>query len=414
VSIVLICLGSLVGVASLQAPYKRAAATLPEELSAARAAGWAIEPADLAARVAAPEGHNVAPLYRTAIGLLQIGPPDHAIREITSGEDIASTPETWRELESVLEAAERGARMSHCDFGRTWQDGVDLELPEYSDLRTLVQLFAARAQVMARDGRAREAFADLDSIAGIARHVSQEPLLVSILVGMSFEGIAHDTLEQVLDARRPSRDTIQLAERFLSQLSELPDLNTVLQSELMLGRLGIRSSGGGGSRGAQARPSQLGAGLMRYTDRQGLHDAVEARLLANYRKIFHALDNHSGDWKEQELALRKLETEFMADPDPASQEARPILPALQEVTRALGRQHARRCVTAAAVWTLRYRLEQGRLPLALPAEQKFMDPFVRVRLTYLLQDDGFLLYSVGVDGLDDGGHPSRDIVFTGR
>jgi len=63
---------------------------------------------------------------------------------------------------------------------------------------------------------------------------------------------------------------------------------------------------------------------------------------------------------------------------------------------------------AAAVW--RHRLTTGRFPevLADAGADAFVDPFSAAPFVYRVTDDGFILYSVGFDGDDDGGkHEER-------
>jgi hypothetical protein len=57
-----------------------------------------------------------------------------------------------------------------------------------------------------------------------------------------------------------------------------------------------------------------------------------------------------------------------------------------------------------------YRSEHGQLPNSLPSA--FSDPFDGQPLRYKKLAKGYVVYSVGEDGKDDGGDEKKDITFT--
>ena len=66
--------------------------------------------------------------------------------------------------------------------------------------------------------------------------------------------------------------------------------------------------------------------------------------------------------------------------------------------------------TSAGVSVESYRSEHGVLPDQLPSE--FADPFTGRPLRYKKLAKGYVVYSVGEDGRDDGGDEKKDITFT--
>ena len=70
--------------------------------------------------------------------------------------------------------------------------------------------------------------------------------------------------------------------------------------------------------------------------------------------------------------------------------------------------------TQAGLWAESYRSEHGQLPNALPSN--LIDPFDGQPLRYKRLAKGYVIYSVGEDGIDNGGTegfgPGTDITFT--
>jgi hypothetical protein len=66
----------------------------------------------------------------------------------------------------------------------------------------------------------------------------------------------------------------------------------------------------------------------------------------------------------------------------------------------------------------RYRLAQGKLPDSIADLASFLihaaftDPFDGNQLRYERLTNGYGVYSVGEDGVDDGGDEKRDVTFT--
>jgi hypothetical protein len=99
-----------------------------------------------------------------------------------------------------------------------------------------------------------------------------------------------------------------------------------------------------------------------------------------------------------------------------------LTPALDGAMQTGGRSEAGVSVMTTAIAVERYRLRQGRLPqkleqlvpeffAAVPA-----DPFDGQPLRYFVRENGFTVYSIGVDGVDNAGEENEqtgkpDIAF---
>jgi len=106
--------------------------------------------------------------------------------------------ETYR---SSLHETELGARRLTCHWefdSRT--EGIDLVLPEIQDMRALARLVALRARFAVLDGKIDEAVYWIQTGYAMARHVSDGPLLIQSLVGVSLSELMAKPLEDLIQA----------------------------------------------------------------------------------------------------------------------------------------------------------------------------------------------------------------------
>lgn len=86
-------------------------------------------------------------------------------------------------------------------------------------------------------------------------------------------------------------------------------------------------------------------------------------------------------------------------------------PALPQIAELYWRTRTRRRLMIAHLLLREYRLREGRYPASIEAlnlKELTIDPFSGRPFVYRLTGERYLLYSVGVDGKDDGGHnPAR-------
>jgi hypothetical protein len=99
-----------------------------------------------------------------------------------------------------------------------------------------------------------------------------------------------------------------------------------------------------------------------------------------------------------------------------------LIPTLDAALAATARGNAQSEAAATAIAIEQYRRQQGTLPERLEQlvpeflPQLPADPFNGQPLRYVMQPDHYLLYSVGQDGVDNGGQTEsqRDVVFRVR
>jgi hypothetical protein len=365
---------------------------------------------------------NAAPLYKQAFAALDA---DAALKSDESPLTKATTidvanpavTETLARHAATLDLIRRAADRDTCRFQRDWtRPSIDMLLPEMQSLRTAARLLVLDARREAADGNAADALHDVARIQRIGRHASNEPLLISNLVGLAIDTMALETFAKVLPTLRKS----DLAALDSSDIRDLVTTPPAMASHYY---------------GEEAFGLSTFAGMA--DSRFGVMNALEmfanqpqrpflSRILpltllyrvffleadlTGYRSImrkYQQLAAGSEPYPEVKKKTDAMETE-LRDRSPGMMSSL-IMPALGGVFRAQAQDVARQRAATALVAATRQRLETGAVPetfdelaaqLVPPASR---DPFTADQpLVMKRTDDALLVYSIGPDGEDDGG-----------
>jgi hypothetical protein len=319
-------------------------------------------------------------------------------------------------IASLRQAADRPA----CRFTRDWtRPSAGMLLPEMTSLRRAARLLSLAARRAAVDGSAAEAMADVVRLRRLARHAAGEPLLISGLVGMAIDATADETLVAILPTLRPSDLPLLDAEGLLGDPF---DVTRWLLGEQAFGLSMFATLGTGSGpdpAGLLANGSEYGAAPAVPTLMLPYRVFLLPSDLAGYRavmgeELLHCTTD-AGDrsWPVSHRRLEDLAARIKERPPGIFTEL--ITPALQGFAEAVTRSQARRKVVAALIAATRHRLETGSLPGSLtalvPGQLAAMpqDPFIGTSraeeepLRFVAGSDWLTVYSVGVNGVDDGG-----------
>ena len=323
-------------------------------------------------------------------------------------------------IASLRQAADRPA----CRFTRDWtRPSAGMLLPEMTSLRRAARLLSLAARRAAVDGSAAEAMADVVRLRRLARHAAGEPLLISGLVGMAIDATADETLVAILPTLRPSDLPLLDAEGLLGDPF---DVTRWLLGEQAFGLSMFATLGTGSGpdpAGLLANGSEYGAAPAVPTLMLPYRVFLLPSDLAGYRavmgeELLHCTTD-AGDrsWPVSHRRLEDLAARIKERPPGIFTEL--ITPALQGFAEAVTLSQARRKVVAALIAATRHRLETGSLPGSLtalvPGQLAAMpqDPFIGTSraeeepLRFVAGSDWLTVYSVGVNGVDDGG--PRDV-----
>ncbi len=317
---------------------------------------------------------DAAPLYRQAFELVEADAAldGDAAMPATADASSAAVADLLLRHGTTLDIVRRAADRPGCRFVRDWsRPSVDALLPEEGALRKAVRLLALAARREAATGDVRAALADVVRMHRIAAHVAAEPTLVAGFVAVATDGLALETLAAVLPAVTKT-DAAALDD---------PALSDVVRSTPSLQRpfLGEEAMGLATFAALTDTAAFEGGDVPGSTGAEPVGMLVRCFLLPADLRTYRSSMN----------AYRQL------------------------VAAAAARHRAAEVLLAAT----RARLARGELPDSsdaivperLPAVPR--DPFVTAGgLRVKTGADGWLVYSVGPDGEDDGGPPPAGTV----
>ncbi len=122
----------------------------------------------------------------------------------------------------------RATKLSRCDWGLDYNDGVGLLMPHLSRSRDAARLAALDARRAFQRGDAKTGWNDAIAIMTLGRHMSSDPIMISVLVGANLESMAIDAVAPYLPvARLPYSQ----AAADLAKLPKVPPFTQTLATE---------------------------------------------------------------------------------------------------------------------------------------------------------------------------------------
>ncbi|MFN9369325.1 MAG: hypothetical protein ACK6CT_11270 [Planctomycetia bacterium] len=386
-----------------------------------------IEAAEIVAAALPPApapDDDAAPLYQRAFAAIaadtSLDAPQSAFW--TSLMTDAETPQVAAILArhvATLDLLRRAADKPGCRFDRDWSRlSIDMQLPEIREMRQASLLLMLAARTAAADGDGAEALADVVHIHRLGMHVAGEPLLVSGLVGRALDAVAIQTLEDVLP--RLERDDLPRLDAGPVREIVGPPM-TFQRAFLGEEALGLATLAGladgtretstlAALRGLSAEPTErpfdeplsllyrcflLPADITNYRSILHRYQAVVAALSRTTAKSSAAIGKQTAGI-EDELRSRRAGVFTMIVASP-----------LGSVIKSQLKAEALHAAAGVLVAATRARLAGGTLPTALvPDTIRVLprDPFTAdAALVARRSDTGWVVYSVGPDGEDDGG-----------
>jgi hypothetical protein len=315
----------------------------------------------------------------------------------------------------------RAAGMKECTFDRDWaRPSPDMLLPEGALARDSARLLALDALHHASASRFDRAAEDVAALFGMAGHLAQEPVLISVLVAVNAETTALDAL-QALAAAGPDGMTPLAAVVPDPALRYRRAMGRAMRMEEAFGlscfTLLANDPGGelGGYLGLDTGPSANPlVALWRVFLMQDDIDGYR-RLMREYR-TFGRMPLHEARRALPDQTDRVEKGQY----GPLT---RLLAPALTKCFEMAARADAQRDVLAVAQAALRFRQATGRMPASpadlVPAYLAAMpaDPFDGEPLRMKAADGTLIIYSIADNMTDDGGTPwdkktsKGDIVF---
>jgi hypothetical protein len=387
----------------------RIAQSLDSEVAAAQKDGMpmTIEEVRASIRERTP-GANAAPLYLGAFSLAkgQQMPSELADRFLggaATGPDGKELRSRLASLGPALTLFERGTAQASLNYDRRWELGLSLLLPDLADHKKLVTALTMRGLLEAQAGDLARAEKTMVTAARATAHLKADPLLISYLVCLADEAVVLRGARRIVSERPQDPAARRLARAVLTTLGPMPDLRQVCGVEATVARKAVNELGMDGvlaslsSSGIATAPptARFAATALRVPP---VRQANEAKVVRFWREMHERIPEDPNDVAGMAQAVDGMERQYGDMSGLSSAMLNLLAPSLQGVVQTAKIALARRKVLATALDLLDAKARTG----VYPATVKVSDPWGG-SLRYRRQPGGFVLYSVGADGKDDGG-----------
>lgn len=358
-----------------------------------------------------PVDQNAAPLY-TQWRQQHVSLPNYAevlsYRFQYTPEQLARVRKIFEDKHGAMDLLHRATDKPSCVFpGDAFR--------HWAAMREAAREIKTESYLLAHDGRYADAIVNNARGFRIAKQTASRSTFISYLVGAAMESITlsgmddvlylagpnQDVNQKVLDAVRSVRPVLSLKDALKGDVAE-----TLKDADML--RTGSPSDFANISSGFTTNESVKFRPFTPEERRFAVNilDAAEARYLATMRTMIAdaGLPSAQRRIRFQQMAAKQEAGGKTVLENPVDS----IAAMLQSVAAKSGdlddRVKANEEVTMAAAALLAEKARTGRFPAALPGN--FPDPFSGKPLRYRKEGaDGFVVYSVGVDGKFDGGKP---------
>lgn len=342
-------------------------------------------------------------------------------------EEVFEQFRTWVAANATaLELAAEGARKPYYCPVYTGPTAILAGMPPLAGVRQLAFVLDTRIKLRVFDGEDDLLLADMTTLHRLACHLGGNKVLAHQLIGLGIRTLMMGTIRGILASESVDPSTLAAVQRQLEQFEEadpgVPDFTL----ERFVWRDGIQRmfTDDGNGKGRVPVAVVTGLGIFEKSVR-GLVDPLtpeqNASLLGLSREeTVRCVEEF---FSSIEIAATKTPWEYRHEPNGVKD----VLDALLQENAYVGllggaavgildrpwRARADLDALVATIAVIRYRVERGEYPGSLRqlVEAGFLrqtprDPCSSDLLIYKRGDDGFLLYSRGLDFDDDGGVPS--------
>jgi hypothetical protein len=316
-----------------------------------------------------------------------------------------------RSLDAMHQAAREGG---HARFPTRFADGISMLLPHAQQIRAGARLLALETVVSAHRRQPDAVMESVTTMFAAARSLEQEPILVCQLVRMALSGMARARIAWLLSADILDDEQLQALDAELATSDYHQPLRRALMGERVIGLQ------------AFANPRSLGPDFPNAP--LGLTPSSDQTMYLQIMSQMISAADSAGPARKQ--AIDRIDTRLKQLAGNNGAKLRyPItllmVPALSAFGEAGSRNEAERDATRTALAIERFRHREGRLPAKIDQlvpnylGAPLIDPFDGAALRYRADAAEYLVYSVGSNGVDDGGvtqppAPPADIVVRVR
>jgi hypothetical protein len=384
--------------------------------------GWRMEEIE-AARETVPEEENSARIVVAAAERLpkqwpskdfheedsHFGPPNEKMSE-------ADFLLLSRELASVKSALETAIKLADMPRGRhriVWESNpIATLLPDQQESRRIMKLLCYEAVRLSQKGETKEALTACRAALNAARSLGDEPIYISQLIRIAGATRACKAIERTVAQGEPPVEDMRVLQKLLENEDALSLLLAATRGEraslhrvfegVERGEISLRElEGTTGTSSNWLEGSVIDLWRM---DTDEDHALALSLMTRRIKEIQRPMPEQAALEKQFEQDVRNMpRTAYITYL---------LLPALSKISEAFRRKHAILRCTIVALAAERYRQDKKIWPdkldqlcphylTAVP-----VDPHDGAPLRYRRLKDGVVIYSVGGDGVDNGGNLS--------
>ncbi len=303
-----------------------------------------------------------------------------------------------RTVDSALFAIEEGTRRSAFQFHRNYDAGINIATPELLDMTGLAYIIGAKACLEAEAGATDRAWQLAAVQAKLADVYRGEPIRISQDIRMHMIKLSCDTVRHLCEIAPPGKEQQEHMDSILRALDDVTPLVRAMDGERLLCGEWLF---------AQSKKELYGAVLRNQSSQiPGFVVWLRTKRLT-FKPSF--LADHATYLRIMLEGTQSLERPYSPG---GARENDGRSPLTRMLTPAFGGDRTFQCETIAFIRITRaylalfqYRAAHGTFPASLDALNLdgLSDPFAQGPLHYRAEGEGFIVYSVGPDGKDNGG-----------
>lgn len=392
----LCCLG---GVLVFNYSLRNTGEQLRSELAEARSLGIPTGAQDLAVQNEVKPSDNAAPIYLAAIDKERTDPKlKRLVTELGSGKG------DGKGAEPILALVAKAASKPGCRFERKWNQGLNLDYPEFKELKRYVKASAERAKREGRSGNWQAALQSLAVGRRISEHMGQDPSMIAMLARTFGEASVELALWQVARANAQVPGFIPAAIRFEEQAAPLPLIRDRIAADFALQMETISNLGRLVSDDMkESNGMDPDRSVQQAFDSPFIKSGVQERLVRSYLQVFREMPSDPNDLDGAQKALDAMQARSEKDRSPFNAMNLLISPTYHGIPDFVRHLVSLRRLNRCGLGMLAKGKASG-LTAAPPGCE--MDPFADKAFMYRPNPKGFILYGVGRNRIDDGGNPS--------
>ena len=322
-------------------------------------------------------------------------------------------------IAEIKQLAALGGPVADLDYSQ----GMAMQLPHLAKLREMARVLRIEAIVLAEEGDFAGAAENILLTMKLGDAVAEEPILISQTVRMAIHRTAIDTVRDALPPGKCPPEALGPLLAYAAQADHRDSFADSMSGQGVLGLVqfnwlregGIDSSFGAGAGAGDGYLSQITSAI--YTSPLGspwvnMDEAAYAQTMARMADA-GALPYH-----EARPVMAEIERDIQTLPA-VRFVSRALLPMVVQAAQDQARHEANLDLMQLGLLVEQHHAEHGVYPESLNAlvgGQPPLDPFTGDPYRYLPRADGFLLYSLGSNLVDDGGldnYTRGDIVWRG-